>query len=141
MKKMNNKGFSLVELIIVIAIMAILAAALAPQLIKYLEQSRESTDASACDTIKSCFNAAMSTEAAYKEITAATGTTVSFDIGANGVISNPNGISTTTNLAAELSASLADLAAPKASGKTKYTLSYSFDATTKKVSNITVVTA
>ena len=40
MKKMNTKGFSLVELIIVIAIMAILAAALAPQLIKYLEESR-----------------------------------------------------------------------------------------------------
>ena len=33
--KKNNKGFSLVELIIVIAIMAILAGALAPALIKY----------------------------------------------------------------------------------------------------------
>ena len=32
MKKTNNKGFSLVELIIVIAIMAILAGALAPAL-------------------------------------------------------------------------------------------------------------
>ena len=32
----RNKGFSLVELIIVIAIMAILAGALAPALIKYL---------------------------------------------------------------------------------------------------------
>ena len=30
-KKMNNKGFSLVELIIVIAIMAVLIAVLAPQ--------------------------------------------------------------------------------------------------------------
>ena len=30
MKKTNNKGFSLVELIIVIAIMAILAGAIAP---------------------------------------------------------------------------------------------------------------
>lgn len=36
----SNKGFSLVELIIVIAIMAVLAAALAPQLIKYIEKSR-----------------------------------------------------------------------------------------------------
>ena len=33
MKKTNNKGFSLVELIIVIAIMAILAGAIAPTLI------------------------------------------------------------------------------------------------------------
>ncbi len=44
MKKMNNKGFSLVELIIVIAIMAILIAVLAPQYIKYVEKSRKSAD-------------------------------------------------------------------------------------------------
>ncbi len=43
-KKLNNKGFSLVELIIVIAIMAILVGVLAPQFIKYVEQSRRSTD-------------------------------------------------------------------------------------------------
>lgn len=43
-KEMNNKGFSLVELIIVIAIMAILVGVLAPQFIKYVERSRESTD-------------------------------------------------------------------------------------------------
>ena len=52
MKKMNNKGFSLVELIIVIAIMAILVGVLAPQFIKYVEQSRESTDISSIDEVK-----------------------------------------------------------------------------------------
>ncbi|MCR5701634.1 MAG: type II secretion system GspH family protein [Lachnospiraceae bacterium] len=41
---MKNKGFSLVELIIVIAIMAILAGALAPALIKYIARSRMSAD-------------------------------------------------------------------------------------------------
>lgn len=40
----NNRGFSMVELIIVIAIMAILAAALAPALIKYLNKARLSSD-------------------------------------------------------------------------------------------------
>lgn len=53
MKKLtkNNKGFSLVELIVVIAIMAVLVGVLAPQLIKYVEKSREATDIQNCDSI------------------------------------------------------------------------------------------
>ncbi len=43
-KKMDNKGFSLVELIIVIAIMVILVAVLAPQYLRYVEKSRVATD-------------------------------------------------------------------------------------------------
>lgn len=43
-KEMNNKGFSLVELIIVIAIMVILIAVLAPQYLRYVEKSRVSSD-------------------------------------------------------------------------------------------------
>lgn len=49
---MNNKGFSLVELIVVIAIMAVLVGVLAPQFIKYVEKSRQSTDISNLDSIK-----------------------------------------------------------------------------------------
>lgn len=52
-KKLNNKGFSLVELIIVIAIMAVLVGVLAPQFIKYVEQSRRSTDISNAEEIRS----------------------------------------------------------------------------------------
>lgn len=43
-KQMNNKGFSLVELIVVIAIMAILAVTLAPRLSQYVEKSRVAKD-------------------------------------------------------------------------------------------------
>lgn len=68
MKKMNNKGFSMVELIIVIAIMAILAAALAPALIKYINKSRLSTDISTGTSIASAIQTAMSNESAYDAI-------------------------------------------------------------------------
>lgn len=52
-KKMNNKGFSLVELIIVIAIMAVLIGVLAPQYLKYVERSRESADLDSIDALVS----------------------------------------------------------------------------------------
>ena len=41
---LDSKGFSLVELIIVIAVMVILAGGLEPALIKYIEKSRKSKD-------------------------------------------------------------------------------------------------
>lgn len=42
--KMNNKGFSLVELIVVIAIMAILVGVLAPSVTGQVDKSRKSKD-------------------------------------------------------------------------------------------------
>ena len=40
----NNKGFSLVELIVVIAIMAVLVGFLAPQFLRYVDKARMSID-------------------------------------------------------------------------------------------------
>lgn len=54
MKKMkkNNKGFSLVELIIVIAIMSVLVGVLSPQFVKYVEQARRATDIQNAEQIR-----------------------------------------------------------------------------------------
>ena len=54
----DNKGFSLVELIIVIAIMAVLVGVLAPAYLRYVEKSRKSADVQAIDAVMSAMEAA-----------------------------------------------------------------------------------
>lgn len=62
MKKMNNKGFSLVELIVVVLIMAIIAVALAPQVMKWVENSRKSTDIENYNALVEAANVASTNE-------------------------------------------------------------------------------
>lgn len=56
MKKSNNKGFSLVELIVVIAIMAVLIGVLAPAFMKYVSNSKISTDITNVDNAVAAIN-------------------------------------------------------------------------------------
>jgi type IV pilus assembly protein PilA len=68
MKKMNNKGFSLVELIVVVLIMAIIAVALAPQVMKWVENSRVSTDATNYESMVENLQLALADKDVYKKI-------------------------------------------------------------------------
>ena len=43
-RKHDNKGFTLVEMIIIVAIMAVLAATIAMNVVHYIEKGRESKD-------------------------------------------------------------------------------------------------
>jgi type IV pilus assembly protein PilA len=70
MKKLNNKGFSLVELIIVIAIMAILVGVVGTQVIPYLENSRKAKDQQVISSWNTAGMSAYSNAAAKIDATA-----------------------------------------------------------------------
>ena len=71
-KTTNNKGFSLIELIIVIAIMAVLVAIIAPNLTKYLGSSKTKTDDKNLDEVKQQVMNAIS-DAQTNDVTVPTG--------------------------------------------------------------------
>lgn len=84
MKKMsqkNNKGFSLVELIVVVAIMAVLMGVLVPTLVKNVEKSKKQKDASAIEEIRSTMVTTLA-DPTYSDIEATIvydGTTIDID--------------------------------------------------------------
>ena len=101
--KKNNKGFSLVELIIVIAIMAVLIGLLAPQYLKFVKQSKISADISNAQSLATAVNVAFAAgeigettltgssgqvsgvSAQYPETKLVEGGTWTIEVGADGV--------------------------------------------------------
>lgn len=102
-KKMNNKGFSLVELIVVIAIMAVLIAVLAPQYLRYVERSRLQSDNTAIGEIVNAAKIALTSDTVLQDLTW-TGNTVelAFDGAANANKSLPIGTRAANNSQKEL---------------------------------------
>lgn len=92
--KKSNKGFSLVELIIVIAIMAILAAAIAPALIRYIDKSRKADDVQFFGQIQTAASAALANEDAYAAVATKLGTSAAVwtgSVSGQGAVTNDSG--------------------------------------------------
>lgn len=117
-KSLTNKGFSLVELIIVIAIMAVLVGVLAPQYIKYVEKSRVSADAQQVEE----FTGAMTVLASDVDVTLTSGETYTVTSDTTGKITISDDLKTILN----------------AQGTVDTTKNYSYKSTSYKAQPITI---
>lgn len=117
-KSLTNKGFSLVELIIVIAILAVLVGVLAPQYIKYVEKSRVSADAQQVEE----FTGAMTVLASDVDVTLTSGETYTVTSDTTGKITISDDLKTILN----------------AQGTVDTTKNYSYKSTSYKAQAITI---
>lgn len=104
--KKDNKGFSLVELIIVVAIMAVLMMVVAPQFLRYVERTRLQTDNSAIGEIANAAKIAAANEKVAQEIADATGSKITLSI----PVSSAGPVTATgaTELIKEITATMGD---------------------------------
>ena len=144
-RERDNKGFSLIELIVVIAIMVGLTAILAPQLLRYVEQSRVARDAVTVDETYRAIQIALADETTYNAV--GTSETVTYTNDTNyGKIT----VGTSTALAAELNKTLGGTLSgatvtnlPKFASKSYKTATFTItiNATTGTISIAQVVSA
>lgn len=81
----EEKGFSLVELIIVMAIMAVLVGVVASQVIPYMEKSRQSTDQQQLSSIATSMVSAIAQDPNFDQSVAAASANVTFKLSKSGL--------------------------------------------------------
>ena len=94
-------------------------------IVDYVDKSKESTDATSCDYVKSAVAAGATVEEAYKEMSSSDGKKwllISFDDGMKF-----SSLEDCSALEAELYSTLSDLSAPKADGKVAYLVTWISD--------------
>ena len=133
MRVMKNRGFSLVEMVVVVLIMAVLAVALAPQVMKWVENSRVATDCSNYDSIVSAAAIAMAEAPAHGEVCGQTvDTTISAqDYSTDWVISPVGGTSSELYkaIAVTLGDNWANEIRPKSAFANNYVITIKTDGT------------
>lgn len=92
----SNKGFTLVELIIVVAILAVLSGALVPQYLKYVEDSRKGVDKAYIHNVANAAQVA----AASKENIYGTALNITFNTTGEFTVANATGGGATPGTAA-----------------------------------------
>lgn len=125
----EREGFSLVELIIVIAIMAILIGIIALAVLPYLERSRESKDKQTLDTVYGAFQTALA-----EEKVAAKGNIATID---SGSLDSDVKDQIEKNLGMEISKAEGNLVSANAKGQ-KFYFTYTAPTATNKNGEITV---
>ena len=120
----NNKGFSLVELIIVIAIMAVLIGVLAPQYLKYVEKSRVSTDETAIASVREAMLTSLADEKVYNDL--GNSATITIPAAANATLS---GSSTLLTAVQKIVGSTIKLASKTYQGGSAITFTATFNTT------------
>lgn len=88
LRENEEKGFSLVELIIVMAIMAILVGVVASQVIPYMEKSRQSKDQQQLSNLATTMVSAIAQDGSFDLASAAASADLKFELSKANLVSN-----------------------------------------------------
>ena len=130
LNKKNNKGFSLVELIVVVLIMGIIAVALAPQVMKWVGTARENSDENVSKDIKNAVQIALTDWQQTETLPGSGATNAKYTINGSFTINQDWG--TTTLLSDVIKTTMGDeTPKPQKAGSSGYVVE--IEATTGKV--------